>query len=185
MLNKILEELNNLESGFQNRKLYHKLFMPVFILVIRIECEAIFLKKFKCFFSDEKNLKLAMEKINELITTIFDPNCYFNTFSFLSTDNSKHINNKLFPKYKTKVNATSNLINQLFTTFKNEQNVKIQMKGIEIRPDEEKVSLSEWEEEKNYIMNSKIEFYRVLLNRINQNLKKRNLDPIFKLGNKL
>jgi hypothetical protein len=35
------------------------------------------------------------------------------------------------------------------------------------------------DEQKKYILESKVEFYRVLLNRVNRNLKKRNLDPIF------
>ena len=38
----------------------------------------------------------------------------------------KHkIDKDLNPNYKTKANATSNLLNQLFTSFTNEKNVKI------------------------------------------------------------
>ena len=35
------------------------------------------------------------------------------------------------------------------------------------------------DEQKKYILESKVEFYGVLLNRVNSNLKKRNMDPIF------
>jgi len=127
LLFKILEELQNIELSFKNRKKFHKIFMPILILVVRIECEAIFNKKFKIFFEDKHNGVKALAKLNELITTIFDPNCYFNTFTFLGTDITKlkhTINKNMFPNYKTKVNATSTLLNQLFTTFKNEKNVK-------------------------------------------------------------
>ena len=128
MLFKIYEELDVLEANFTNRKIYDKLFMPILILIVRIECEAIFFKKFKNLFDNKTNLEISMEKINEIITHIFDPNCYYNTFTIMANDMSKlkhQINKDLNPNYKTKVNATSNLLNQLFTTFTNEKNVKI------------------------------------------------------------
>jgi len=127
LLFKILEELLNIELSFKNRKKYHKIFMPILILIVRIECEAIFNKKFKLFFEDKDNEIKALQKLNELITTIFDPNCYFNTFTFLGTDITKlkhTVNKSMYPNYKNKINATSTLVNQLFTTFKNEKNVK-------------------------------------------------------------
>jgi len=104
------------------------LFMPLLILIVRIECEAIFTKKFKHLFENKNNLDISMEKINEIITHIFDPNCYFNTFTIMANDMTKlkhQIDKNLNPNYKTKVNATSNLLNQLFTSFTNEKNVKI------------------------------------------------------------
>ena len=159
--------------------------MPIFILVVRIECEAIFTNKFKKFFSKQDNLPLALERVNELITTIFDPNSYFSTFTFLNSEKENSVKNKLLPNYKKKINATSNLINQLFTTFKNEKNIIKQMKGEDVQPKEDIFGHDEWEEEKNYIINNKVEFYRILLSRINSNLKKRNLDPIFKVGSEL
>jgi len=128
ILFKIYEELNTLETNFTDKKIYDKLFMPILILIIRIECEAIFTKKFKHLFENKHNLDISMEKINEIITHIFDPNCYFNTFTIMANDMSKlkhQLDKNLNPNYKTKVNATSNLLNQLFTTFTNEKNVKI------------------------------------------------------------
>lgn len=38
------------------------------------------------------------------------------------------------------------------------------------------------EDQKKYILESKVEFYNVLLNRVNNNLKKRNMDPIFNIS---
>ena len=55
------------------------------------------------------------------------------------------------------------------------------MRGEEVRPTKDLYGHDEWEEEKNYIMNNKINFYQILLKRINNNLQKRNLDPIFKI----
>jgi hypothetical protein len=40
----------------------------------------------------------------------------------------------------------------------------------------------DWEKEKKYIIESKIEFYKVLINKINNNLIKRKLDPIFSVS---
>lgn len=198
MLNKILGELTILSDSFKNKIIYHKLFMPVFILVTRIECEAVFTNKFKKLFSSSFvnkdninvnkheftniNLKLALDRVNELITTIFDPNSYFTTFSYLSGEQSKSVKNKILPNYKKKINATSNLINQLFTTYKNEKNIIKQKKGDDFRCNIKLLESNEFEEEKNYILNTKIEFYKILLKRINYNLKKRNLDPIFNLS---
>ena len=185
ILNKILGELTILSDSFTNKIIYHKVFMPIFILVIRIECEAIFTNKFKLIFNNKTNMNLALERVNELITTIFDPNSFFTTFTFLSSDKESSVKNKLLPNYKKKVNATSNLINQLFTTFKNEKNIIKQMRGEEVRPGKDLYGHDEWEEEKNYIMNNKINFYKILLKRINNNLQKRNLDPIFKVENEI
>lgn len=189
MLNKILGELTVLSETFTNKTLYHKLFMPLFILVIRIECEALFTNKFKKFLSTEKNVKLALEKVNELITTIFDPNSYFSTFIFISSDKKSNsgglTKNKLLPNYKKKINATSNLINQLFSTFKNEKNIIKKMRGEDIKPTDDIFDHAEWEEEKEYILQNKVAFYRILLDKINNNLKKRNLDPIFKVASEV
>ena len=182
IVNKILGEVTLLSDSFSNKTIYHKLFMPVFILVTRIECESVFTNKFKKLFSSQMYLNMALERVNELITTIFDPNSFFTTFTFLSSDKSKLVKNKVLPNYKKKINATSNLINQLFSTYQNEKNIVKQKRGEDIRPPlSEVMGQKEWEEEKEYIMNSKVDFYRILLQRINNNLKKRNLDPIFSL----
>jgi hypothetical protein len=184
ILFKILETIHTIELQFPNKITFDKIFMPILIIVIRIECEAIFHKKFKTFFDDRRNLERSLEKINELITIIFDPNCYFNTFTLLSADVSKlkhKVGKSIYPNYKNRINATSNMVNQLFTHFQNENNVK-KFQGVfeEVK----KINEEDWEDERKYIVQSKVDFYRVLLNKINQNLKKRNLDPIFKITKK-
>ena len=188
---KILEELYKIELSFKNKKIFDILFMPILIIVIRIECEAIFQKKFSNNFNDKKDTEKYLQRINELITIIFDPNCYFNTFTVLASDMSKlkhKISKNLYPNYKSKINATSNLINQLFTSFTNEKNVKKFMKNKNVEDSKEhnnlpiNVSEDEWERERKYVLESKVEFYRIILKRINQSLKKRNLEPIFSVS---
>jgi hypothetical protein len=134
ILLKILEEMLQFENTFKNKIKFQKIFMPVFILILRVESEAIFIKKFKVLFNDKKSELIAVEKINDLITNIFDPNMFFSNFNYVENDqnlvNNKPKKNKnLIPNYKTKINTTSILINQLFTTFTNEMNVKKFLKG--------------------------------------------------------
>ena len=50
--------------------------MPILIIIVKIEVEATFLMKFKHLFSDKQNKGKALEKMNDLITTILDPNAY-------------------------------------------------------------------------------------------------------------
>lgn len=124
---KILEGIQNIQQDFKSDRLFHKLFMPIFILVLRLECEAVFKKKFRALFEDKENFNKSLGRINELITIIFDPNCYFNTFTVLGLDMAKNkhrISKNMYPKYKGKINVTSNLVNQLFSNFSNEQNVR-------------------------------------------------------------
>jgi hypothetical protein len=182
---KILEEMHQVEIDFGSKKIYDKIFMPILIIILRIECEAIFHKKMKIIFENEDLKEKAMNKINEIITIVFDPNSYFLTFTILSSDMSKlkhKISKKLYPNYKSNVHATSNLVNQLFTKMgsvnipnsKKESNKEGEL-------DSKYNNKLDWEKEKNYIEECKVQFYKVLLNKINQNLKRRNLDPIFNL----
>ena len=188
---KLLEEIQNLEVGFKSKKLYIKIFMPFLILILRIECENIFCNKFINLFSNKDNKKEAMEKINELVTTIFDPHAYYNTFTIIGGNTAllKHkLNKKILPQYKSKTYVTSNLIDQLFTNFKAQKNiVQHNEKGIEYGLDKD-FDIAVWEQEKKYIASSKTKFFGFIFNKINQGLKKRNLEPIFTvkkpLGNK-
>ena len=179
---KLLEEIQNLEIGFKSKKLYIKIFMPLLILILRIECENIFCNKFVVLFSNKEYKKEAMEKINELVTTIFDPHAYYNTFTIIGGNTSllKHkLNKKILPQYKSKTHVTSNLIDQLFTNFKAQKNiVQHKEKGIEYGLDKD-FDIAVWEQEKKYIASSKTKFFRFIFNKINQRLKKRNLEPIF------
>ena len=179
---KLLEEIQNLEIGFKSKKLYIKIFMPLLILILRIECENIFCNKFVLLFSKKERKKDAMEKVNELVTTIFDPHAYYNTFTIIGGNTAllKHkLNKKILPQYKSKTYVTSNLIDQLFTNFKSQRNiVKHHEKGIEYALDKD-FDIAVWEQEKKYIATSKTKFFGFVFNKINQGLKKRNLEPIF------
>ena len=179
---KLLEEIQNLEVGFKSKKLYIKIFMPLLILILRIECENIFCNKFAILFSNREYKKEAMEKINELVTTIFDPHAYYNTFTIIGGNTAllKHkLNKKILPQYKSKTYVTSNLIDQLFTNFKAQKNIiQHNDKGIEYGLDKD-FDIAVWEQEKKYIASSKTKFFGFIFNRINQGLKKRNLEPIF------
>ena len=179
---KLLQEIQVLDKDFTPKKLFNKIYMPLLILIIRIECENIFDKKFKILFEDKRNKDKAMEKTNELITIIFDPHCYYNTFTIIGGNTAilKHkLSKKILPKYKSKTYVTSNLVDQLFTKFKSQKNViHHKEKGLVDELDKE-FDVTEWEREKKYIAESKAMFFKVLFHKINQNLKRRNLDPIF------
>ena len=179
---KLLEENQNLEVGFKSKKLYIKIFMPLLLLILRIECENVFCNKFVILFSNKEYKKEAMDKINELVTTIFDPHAYYNTFTIIGGNTAllKHkLNKKILPQYKSKTYVTSNFIDQLFTNFKSQKNiVQHNEKGIEYGLDND-FDIAVWEQEKKYIATSKTKFFGFIFNKINQGLKKRNLEPIF------
>lgn len=179
---KLLQEIQCLDIDFYPKKLFNKIFMPLLILIVRIECENIIVKKFKTLFENKDNRPKALEKVNELITVIFDPHCYYNTFTIIGGNTAilKHkLSKKILPKYKSKTYVTSNLVDQLFTKFKSQKNV-IHHKDKGMEKDIGKdFNAEEWDKEKKYIAESKMMFFKVLFNKINQGLKKRNLDPIF------
>ena len=174
---KLLKEIQLAQSCFINKRLYIKIFFPLLIIIIRIEAENIFSRKFKLLFKDEKNKIEAMKKANDVISEIFDPHCYYNTFTIMSGNAGvlKHKTSKnLFPRYKEKVFATSNLVEQMFNNdnrdIDNSKRTKYENKELENR--------------KKYIMNYKIDFFSDMLDRVNMNLKKRNLEPIFSVNRK-
>ena len=173
---KLLKEIQMAQNCFINKRLYIKIFFPLLIIIIRIEAENMFSRKFKLLFKDEKNKVKAMNKANDIISEIFDPHCYFNTFTIMSGNAGvlKHKTSKnLFPRYKEKVFATSNLVEQMF----NNDHRDIENKRT-------KYENNELENRKNYIMNYKVDFFSDLLERVNMNLKKRNLEPIFSVKKK-
>jgi len=175
---KLLKEIQLAQSCFINKRLYIKIFFPLLIIIIRIEAENIFSRKFKLLFKDDKNKIEAMKKANDVISEIFDPHCYYNTFTIMSGNAGvlKHKTSKnLFPRYKEKVFATSNLVEQMFNNdnrdIDNSKRTKYESKELENR--------------KKYIMNYKIDFFSDMLDRVNMNLKKRNLEPIFSVNRKM
>ena len=187
---KLLQEIKLLENGFKAKRLYNKIYIPLLILIVRIECENVFTHRFRQLFNKSENRKNALERINELITVIYDPHCYYNTFTIIGGNTSvlKHkLSKKILPSYKSKTYVTSNFVDQLFTKFKSVRNIKMNKeKGMEKELDKD-FELDIWKKERKFIADSKTKFFGVLFNNINQNLKKRNLEPIFsiKKGDKL
>ena len=94
----------------------------------------------------------------------------------------KHkLSKKILPSYKSKTYVTSNFVDQLFTKFKSVRNIKMNKeKGMEKELDKD-FELDIWKKERKFIADSKTKFFGVLFNNINQNLKKRNLEPIFSI----
>ena len=181
---KLLQEIKLLENGFKAKRLYNKIYIPLLILIVRIECENVFTHRFRQLFNKSENRKNALERINELITVIYDPHCYYNTFTIIGGNTSvlKHkLSKKILPSYKSKTYVTSNFVDQLFTKFKSVRNIKMNKeKGMEKELDKD-FELDIWKKERKFIADSKTKFFGVLFNNINQNLKKRNLEPIFSI----
>ena len=181
---KLLQEIKLLENGFKAKRLYNKIYIPLLILIVRIECENVFTHRFRQLFNKSENRKNALERINELITVIYDPHCYYNTFTIIGGNTSilKHkLSKKILPSYKSKTYVTSNFVDQLFTKFKSVRNIKMNKeKGMEKELDKD-FELEIWKKERKFIADSKTKFFGVLFNNINQNLKKRNLEPIFSI----
>ena len=168
---KLLKEINFCKSSFINKKLMTKIFFPLLIIVMRIESDNIFTIKFKKLFANEKNKVLSLKLINNVISEIFDPYNYYNTFSIISVNPSylRHkFSKSILPKFKNNMFSTSKLMENLFSNnndFSYDNNNNSKMKEIESR--------------KNFIMNQKIGFFSDLLNKVNNSLKSRNLEPIF------
>ena len=92
-----------------------------------------------------------------------------NTFNLLC-GNQNEFNKKFhpnyLPRYKSKLYSTSNFVDIL---FRNENK--------NIRTD----SFEDVKEKKDFIMKQKADYFNFYLNKMNNILKKRNLEPIFKI----
>ena len=122
---KLLKEVQHVQNEFANKKLLNKIFIPLLILIVRIECENVLNRKFQKLFDDNNTKKVALDKVNELITSVFDPHCYYNTFTIIGGNAGllKHkFSKNLIPKYKEKTFATSNLLEQIFIIPEEEGN---------------------------------------------------------------
>ena len=170
---KLLKELQSIQSNFSDKHLCNKVFIPMLILIVRIECENVLNRKFvKLFNNDHKSKQIAIDKVNEFITAVFDPHCYYNTFTMIGGNASiiKHkFSKSILPKFKEKTYATSNLLEQVFIIAENDDSNNKQLH----------TEVNERDTRMKFIMNEKVEFFADLLNRVNRNLKKRNLEPIF------
>ena len=171
---KLLSQIDLINSKVSNIKLLSKVFVPLEIIIIRIEVDNYLSRKFIHLFDEKfpQNKEKIMIIINNIITEIFDKHGYMNSFETIcgSRDdfNKKFIKN-LLPRFKKKIFATSNMIEQLFNNDKN--NIA-------------KTSMEEIQQRQEFIMGPKVDFFNKYLQKVNNNLKKRNLAPIFTVSNK-
>ena len=167
---KIMKEWENIENKFINKNLFYKVYTPLFIIICRIEIENILTRKYINLFKEEKNKLEIIKKANAIISEIFDKHGYMNSFNLLcgnQTEFNKKFHPNYLPRYKNKLYATSNFVELL---FRNEYDT---MGGCD--------SLRNIKEKKSFIMKHKVDYFNFYLNKMNNNLKKRNLEPIFKI----
>ena len=165
---KLMKEWEILGTNFFNKNIFYKIYIPLFIIICRIEIENFFMRKYIYLFEDKNNKTTFFKKANAIISEIFDKNGYMNTFKLFCKKKDDEINNKFkvnnIGNYKNKLYATSNFVELL---FRNEtDNYK---KEIEIK------------EKEKFIEKHKQKYFSFYLDKMNQNLKRRNLEPIFKI----
>jgi hypothetical protein len=59
--------------------------IPMLVLALRVEIEIIYKNQYPKFFAEDRNEKIAMKLINDLITQLLDPCLYFSRFSFFES----------------------------------------------------------------------------------------------------
>ena len=171
---KLLTQIDIINSKVSNLKLLSKVFVPLEIVIIRIEIDNYLSRKFILLFDEKypQNKEKIMIIINNIITEIFDKHGYMNSFETICGSredfNKKFIKN-LLPRFKKKIFGTSNMVEQLFNNDKN---------------DITKISMEEIKQRQDFIMGPKVDFFNKYLQKVNNNLKKRNLAPIFTVSNK-
>ena len=172
---KILDEMEIISEKIENKKILYEVFIPFLIIIIRIEADVYFSRKFKNLFLENK--KKSIELINDIITEIFDKHGYMNSFLIIA-GKSKELKDKMIkkslPRFKNKLFATSNYIEQIFNNDTNDILEKMNSKNNLI--DEKEI-----EQKKNFIKEQKIKYISNLLNKVNNNLTKRRLKPIFSI----
>ena len=170
---KLLTQIDLINSQVRDIKLLSKVFIPFEIIIIRIEVDNYLSRKFIHLFDEDnpKNKENIMVKVNNLITEIFDKHGYMNSFETLC-GTRKEFNTKfsknLLPRFKKNIFETSNMLEQLFNTDK-----------INI----EKNNLENIKQRQDFILGPKVDFFNSYLSKINNKLKRRNLEPIFTLNN--
>ena len=170
---KLLNQIDLINSKLVDIKLLSKIFIPLEIIIIRIEVDNYLSRKFVHLFDEytKKNKENIMIKVNNLITEIFDKHGYMNTFETIcgtrNDFNNKFMKN-LMPRFRKRIFDTSNMLEQLF----NKDKIVI-----------EKDNMENIKERQEFILGPKVDFFNSYLNRINYKLKKRNLAPIFTISN--
>ena len=170
---KLLTQIDLINSNIKDIKLLSNIFIPLEIIIIRIEVDNYLSRKFIHLFN-EKNLKNkedTMIKVNNLITEIFDKHGYMNSFETIC-GTRKELNTKfmknLLPRFKKQIFGTSNMLEQLF----NKDKINLTKSNIE-----------NIKQRQEFILGPKVDFFNAYLNKINNKLKRRNLPPIFTLSN--
>ena len=170
---KLLTQIDLINSNFKDVKILSTIFIPLEIVIIRIEVDNYLSRKFIHLFNEINsiNKENIMVKVNNFITEIFDKHGYMNSFETVC-GTRKELNTKfmknLLPRFKKQIFGTSNMLEQLFN--KDKINLtKSNIEGIKQRQE--------------FILGPKVEFFNAYLNKINNRLKRRNLPPIFTLSN--
>ncbi len=175
---KILREIQILVENINDNKILYEVLLPLLIIMIRIEADIYFSRKFIFLFKNQQNKIKCMNLINEIITEIYDKHGYMNSFVTVagkSNELKEKMNKNLLPRFKNKLFATSNFIEQIFN---NDTSDILMQKEIQNQK-----SKNEIEQRKKFIMEQKIDFFSNFLNKINNNLSKRHLKPIFSIRN--
>ena len=170
---KLLKQIDIINAKVSNIKLLSKVFVPLEIILIRIEVDNYISRKYVLLFDDSfpENKERIMILINNIITEIFDKHGYMNSFETICGSReefNKKFTKNLLPRFKKKIFATSNVVEQLFNNDKS---------------DISKISMEEIKQRQDFLMGPKADFFNAYLQKINNKLKKRNLAPIFTLSN--
>ena len=164
---KLMKEWELMSSKFINKTLFYKIFVPLFIILCRLEVENFYLRKYVNLFEDKRNKSIFLKKANAIISEIFDKHGYMNSLNLFCQkrdefDKKFRMNN--IARYKNKLYATSNFVEILFRN--GDENLK---------------SENEIKEKENFITNHKKKYFSFYLEKMNNHLKRRNLEPIFKI----
>ena len=170
---KLLSQIDLINERIKDMKLLAKVFIPLEIIIMRIEVDNYLNRKFIHLFDDDnkENKENIMIKVNNLITEIFDKHGYMNSFETICGTrkefNVKFIKN-LLPRLKRNIFETSNMLEQLFNND---------------RLNTSKTNLENIKQRQDFILGPKADFFNSYLTKINNKLKKRNLAPIFTVSN--
>jgi len=81
-----IEQINVLRKKVKNVKLWSLFVFPMMILTIRMMSEFILRNNYNEFFVMEKPCCIALEKLNLLISNMFDPNMLYSRFAFFESE---------------------------------------------------------------------------------------------------
>lgn len=100
------------DKSSKMQKIFYK---PLLILVIRIVGENVFMNSYKQFFGIPSQSQIANQKIQNVISKLFDPEGYFSRFSFLESGmDALGLGNKGKSKMSSKYFSTSSMVKSLF-----------------------------------------------------------------------